>query len=225
MKLDLTATDIAGLRRVLTDDELARADRFRAERHRDRFIACRAQVRQVLAGCLNERPECIEFVYGPQGKPALGPAQCDSGIHFNISNSHDLALCAVALHRDVGVDVERLREGRDHEGLAERFFSPQEVETLRRTPDGRRTAAFFNCWTRKEAVLKAVGIGIAFPLDRLVVTLAPEEPARVLAFDGHAGADWRLAELEPGPGYVGALATQGDLSLVQQWTHEPHITT
>jgi 4'-phosphopantetheinyl transferase len=212
MRLDLSLAQIAALRCVLTDDERARADRFHADRHRHRFIACRAQVRQLLAGYLNERPERIDFRLGPQGKPALGGLRSNSGIDFNVSNSHDMALCAVAWHCELGVDIEHLREGRDQEGLAARFFAPQEVAALNALPANLRIEAFLRCWTRKEAVLKAVGIGLSFPLDRLVVTLAPSEPARVLAFDGtpSAAANWWLEHLEPAPGYVGALAARGD---------------
>src|SRR6185312_15132982 len=134
---------------------------------------------------LKERPERIDFSYGPQGKPALGARWDHSGIDFNVSNSHEMALCAVALKCELGVDIEHVREGRDHAGLAERFFAPHEVATLGGLPADQRTLAFFKCWTRKEAVLKAVGTGIAFPLDRLVVTLAPHDAARVVSFDGH----------------------------------------
>jgi 4'-phosphopantetheinyl transferase len=226
LRLDLAPAQIASLRRVLNDAERFRADRFHAERHRHRFIACRAQVRKLLAGYLNESPERINFVHGPHGKPALSDSYRVSGIHFNVSNSHDMALCAVALQCELGVDVEYLREGRDHEGLAARFFAPPEIEALGRLPADRRTAAFFNCWTRKEAVLKAVGIGIAFPLDRLVVTLVPNDRARVLAFDGTpaAAANWWLEHLEPAPGYVGAVAAEGDDRLLFRWTYDPSVT-
>jgi 4'-phosphopantetheinyl transferase len=222
LRLDLAPAAIARLRSVLTDDERVRADRFHADRHRHRFIACRAQVRKLLAGYLKERPERIDFRHGPQGKPALGASSSESGIQFNVSNSHEMALCAVALQCELGVDIEHLREGRDHEGLAARFFAPQEVEALSDLPADRRTAAFFNCWTRKEAVLKAVGIGLSFPLDRLVVTLAPSDAARVLAFDGTpaAAGNWWLEHLEPAPGYVGAVAARGDRRLVSRWTYE-----
>jgi 4'-phosphopantetheinyl transferase len=226
LRLDLAVAEIANLRCVLTDDEQARADRFHADRHRHRFIACRAQVRMLLAGYLMEVPEKINFRYGPQGKPALSEAFGDWGIYFNVSNSCDFALCAIALRCELGVDIEHLREGRDHEGLAARFFAPQEVAKLRDLPDDRRTEAFFNCWTRKEAVLKAVGVGLAFPLDRLVVTLAPGDPARVLEFDGDAAAaaDWWLSNLDPAPGYVGALAVRGDDRQLFRWTYEPSMT-
>jgi 4'-phosphopantetheinyl transferase len=228
LPLDLTAAQIASLRRVLTSDEQSRADRFRADRHRDRFIACRAQVRQLLGGYLDERPERFEFCHGPQGKPALAAPWNRSGIQFNVSNSQDLALCAVDLDHEVGVDIEHLREGRDHDGLAERFFALREVEALRCLPPDQQTLAFFNCWTRKEAVLKAVGTGIAFPLDRLEVTLAPGQPAQVLAFDSAhgaepAGSNWWLAHLEPAPGYIGALAARGEPEPISRWTFEPSL--
>ncbi len=222
LTLDLPPAQIDNLRRVLTNDERVRADRFHADRHRHRFIACRAQVRQLLAGYLNERPERIDFRLGPQGKPALAVPWNDSEIDFNVSNSHEMALCAVALKCELGVDIEHLRKGRDHEGLAARFFAPQEVESLNALPADRRAEGFLRCWTRKEAVLKAVGIGLSFPLDRLVVTLAPRDPARVLAFDGTpaAAANWWLEHLEPAPGYVGALAARGDRIEICRWTFE-----
>jgi len=225
LRLDLPVADVASLRRVLTDEERERADRFHADRHRQRFIACRAQVRQLLGGYLQEHAERIGFCYGPQGKPALAAPWNNSGIRFNVSNSQDLALCAVVLDRELGVDIEHIREGRDLEGLAERFFAPREVETLRSLPADRRTEAFFDCWTRKEAVLKAVGIGISFPLDRLVVTLTPGEPPRVIELEGPATAenDWWLAHLDPAPQYVGALAARGHPGVVSRWTFEPSV--
>jgi 4'-phosphopantetheinyl transferase len=144
-------------------------------------------------------------------------------VHFNVSNSHELALCAVALDRELGVDVEYVERPRDFEGLAERFFAHQEVDMMRALPDQQRLQGFFNCWTRKEAILKADGMGLAFPLDRVVVSLTPDEPARLVAFgdDPAASSAWWLERLAPGTGYVGAIASPGGALEVHRWRSAP----
>jgi 4'-phosphopantetheinyl transferase len=207
------------LRVLLSTDECQRAARFHFERHRRRFIACRGQVRRILGNYLDTSAAQVRFQYGRMGKPALDAPWNGSPIRFNVSNSHEAALCAVALDRELGVDIEHIRAPSDFDGLAARFFARSEVALLRSLPAERRLEAFFNCWTRKEAVLKAVGTGLAFPLDKVVVTLTPDEPARLLAYDDdpEAAADWWLARLEPGPGYMGALASCGGPLKVETW--------
>ena len=226
LPLELSPAQIEDFATALSDDEHRRAARFRFEKHSRRFIACRGQVRRILAGYLNDRPERLRFRYGAKGKPALEPPWRDSAIEFNISNSHEVALCAVALERELGVDVEYVHRPRDFDGLAARFFAGREVARLRSLPDERRVEAFFNCWTRKEAVLKALGTGLTFPLDRVVVTLAPDEPARVEAFDEDAvaGGNWWLDTFQPASGYVGALAAHGKPLAVYHWLALPPLT-
>lgn len=214
LRLDLPPGDVRALRELLSADECERADRFVFDAHRNRFIACRGQVRRILAAYLGTAPAELRFQYGARGKPSLAlPA--DNLVTFNISHSHDLALCAVARGGELGVDIEFIRPPSDFDGLAAHFFAPREVAALKSLPEDVRLESFFRCWTRKEAVLKAVGTGLALPLDRIVVTLAPDEPARILACneDPTGPADWRLYALEPGPGYVGALAARSALDV------------
>ena len=219
LALDLPQAAVDGLRAFLSADEQARAARYLFDKHRRRFIACRGQVRRILAGYLSANPAEICFFYGPKGKPALARPWSDSAIQFNVSDSHELALCAVVMNRDLGVDLEYVRQPSDFDGLAERFFAAREVDVLRSLPNDRRLEAFFNCWTRKEAVLKAVGIGLGMPLNRVEVTLAPLDPARVLVYadEPAASVPWWLQSLEPAGGYVGAVACRGSPLEVVTW--------
>lgn len=216
LALDLSEPAIADLRTILPPDEEARAARYLFDKHRRRFIACRGQVRRILAGYLGAAPSAIGFRHGPKGKPSLAAPWMDSQIQFNVSNSHELALCAVALDRELGVDLEYIHRPTEIEGLAERFFAPREVDMLRSLPEKQRIEAFFNCWTRKEAVLKAVGIGLGMPLNQVEVTLSPQDPARVLVFADDAATalrsvilPWWLHNLDPASDYCGALASRG----------------
>ena len=200
---------VAALRRLLTADETARADRFHFDHHRRRFTVGRGALRELLAAYLDAAPDDLHFVYGEKGKPFLdGPAAAGDDLRFNLSNSHELALVAVGVGRELGVDVEHLRPMPDGEQIAERFFSRTERLELAGLPASRRDEGFFNCWTRKEAYLKAMGDGLTVALDRFDVTLAPSQPPRLLALDGsaQAAARWSLLDLHPAPGYVGALA-------------------
>src|SRR5262245_41027985 len=197
LALDLPADQVAQLHASLSSDEVERAGRYHFELHRHRFIACRGQVRRILAGYLDARPADLRFRYGSRGKPALESLWSDSAIRFNVSNSADLALLALAIDRELGVDVEHVREPRDFDSLAAQFFAASEVTQLRSLPHEQRLEGFFRCWTRKEAVLKAVGTGLAFPLDKVVVTIPRDEPARVVAYDDDpsASSQWWLANL------------------------------
>lgn len=223
LPLDLAESRIAELAGLLSPDERARAARYHFDRHRRRFIACRAQVRTILADYLHASAAELRFESGPRGKPALAPPWSGSGIRFNVSNSHEIALCAVALDRELGVDVEYVRTPNDYEGLAAQFFAQAEVDALRSLPESVRLQAFFNCWTRKEAVLKAVGTGLAFPLDRVTVTLIPGEPARLVAWDDTPArpGEWWLTGVDPAAGYVAALAAPGMPLAVQRWLSVP----
>lgn len=208
LRLDLPDPTIANLKCLLSPDELTRAARYRFAQLGHRFIACRGQVRQILAAYLNEQPALLQFQLGPRGKPALDPGHNNADFHFNVSNSKELALCAVALGQEIGVDVEFIHEGPDIENLADRFFAKLEADELGALPDQARLNAFYRCWTRKEAVLKAVGTGLSFPLSQIVVSIDAPGPLRVVSFaqDPMAAGNWWLAHLEPASGYVGAVA-------------------
>ncbi|HEX7176360.1 MAG TPA: 4'-phosphopantetheinyl transferase superfamily protein [Pyrinomonadaceae bacterium] len=208
--------DAEQFRQTLSADEAERAARFHFARDRDRFTAARALLRAVLALYLRTEPARLRFTYGPHGKPALaGDAaggDAAAALRFNLAHSHELALVAVARAREVGVDVEHVRPDFATAEVAERFFSRREAEALRALPEGReRVEAFYRCWTRKEAYIKAKGEGLSFPLSSFTVSLAPGEPAALLGCDTDAGETerWTLVDLEPGADYFAAAAVEG----------------
>ena len=194
-------------------DEKDRADRFHFDRDRHRFIAARGILRAILGGYLNMEPGELRFCYSDHGKPSLVREIAGDQLRFNVSHSHELALFAMAEGRDLGVDLEWIRPDVADEKIAERFFSAEEVDVLRRLPLEIQSDAFFNCWTRKEAYIKAIGEGLSMPLSRFVVSLAPGEPPALLSANGSPNDDevsrWSFRELFPGTGYKGAVVAEG----------------
>jgi 4'-phosphopantetheinyl transferase len=217
--LDLDATRIQDLQDLLSPDERERADQFRFPIHRQRFIAARGLLRTVLARYLATQPKTLRFRYGPFGKPALADAASAGGLCFNVAHSEGLALFAVARNREVGVDLESLGRKLADDQIAERFFSPNEVAALRALPAELQREGFFNCWTRKEAYIKARGKGLSLPLNQFTVSLSPGEPARLLATPGEPAeaSKWTLRELSPGEGFAAALAVKGDGWQLRCW--------
>lgn len=227
-RLDPPAERVASLGRLLDPDERARAGRFRFDVHRRRFTVGRGFQRAVLGAYLGCDPSEIAYVYGPKGKPALaeGCAAATGGgaelLQFNLSNSAELAILGLVRGPEIGVDVEHLRPLSDLEQLASRFFSSGESGTLLGLPHTQRTDGFFNCWTRKEAYLKAVGSGLSAPLDAFDVTLVPGEPARMLALEGdpERAAAWTFLHLQPAEGYLGAVAVEAGEQELSAWSWE-----
>ena len=209
--LDEPADRVLELQQVLAADELVRADRFYFPKDRDRYIVGRGLLRAILGHYFALDPGELQFQYSEFGKPALIPSNKHEALNFNLSHSHDLALFAFAAGREIGVDLERIRLDMEYEQIAENFFSEQERTALRALPAAQKGEAFFNCWTRKEAYIKARGDGLTFPLDRFDVSLAPDRPARLLEVRGAEmeAVRWKLAALSPGPGFVGAVAVEG----------------
>src|ERR1044072_2828149 len=155
-------------RSTLEADELQRASRFHFEKHRSGFVVARGFLRDVLSRYLKTKPEMLRFSYGDYGKPAL-----DGTLTFNMSHSHEIALLAIAEDKQIGVDVEHIRADFATEDIARRFFSRSEVESFNRLPTEEQVTAFFRCWTRTEAFIKATGRGLSQPLDAFDVTLSP----------------------------------------------------
>jgi 4'-phosphopantetheinyl transferase len=208
MPLEQPPDRVAALARLLSPDETDRAARFHFERDRRRFIVSHAGLRQILRRYLACAPDRLRFDLGAQGKPYLAGQLADSGVQFNLSHSHELAVLAVTRRRAVGIDVEYVHPPSDMLALAARFFSAAEHAALLSLPDDQRLTGFFNCWTRKEAYLKAIGTGMSGGLSHFQVTLRPDEAPRFLIIDGslaHA-ARWSLITLEPAPGYIAATA-------------------
>jgi 4'-phosphopantetheinyl transferase len=209
--LDLTASCVQRLQQVLSADEVGRAACFYFPRDRQHFIVARGVLRVILGRYLGVEPRQLCFCSSYYRKPALLPTCGGERLRFNVSHSHQLALYAVTYGREVGIDIEYIRTNFVCEEIAERFFSPRENVALGALPAHLKRQAFFNCWTRKEAYIKAHGEGLSLPLDQFDVSLTPGEPAALLATrgDAHEASHWSLRELTPGPGYVGALAVEG----------------
>lgn len=196
---------------LLAPDERARAERFHFERDRRRFSVARGVLRHLLGRYLAADPRRVAFRYESHGKPALADGTAGGGLRFNVSHSGEVALYAFARGRELGVDVEEVRPMEDGLDIAERFFSQAEVAAFRALPADVRDEAFFNCWTRKEAYIKAVGEGLSFPLHVFDVSLAPGEPARLIASrDPRQAERWSLRALpDPAPGYRAAIVVEG----------------
>lgn len=192
--------------RLLSPEERARAERFVFERDRHRFVAARARMREVLGEIVGEPARTVHFEYGAQGKPSLAGV---ASLHFNLSHSADRALLAICAELPVGVDLEAL--GSADLALAQRFFSDDECAQLMALPKHQRSRGFFECWTRKEAFIKALGTGLSTPLNAFTVSLGSDTPPRLLwidpVIDGTVDA-WALASLEPGENYLGAIAVR-----------------
>ena len=203
---------VEALRRLLTAAEIDRAERFRFDRHRRRFIVRRGTLRLLAGWYLDRDPAHLRFAEGEKGKPFIHqPGAAAEHLCFNLSDSKDLAIYAFTRGAELGVDVEILRPMPDADGIAKHFFSTEEQESLLQVPSAEKSQAFFNCWTRKEAYIKAIGEGLSEPLDRFSVTLLPEEPARLvhLGGDRRRAAGWELHHMVPESGAVGALALEG----------------
>jgi 4'-phosphopantetheinyl transferase len=209
--LDQTPSQIQSFFHNLAADERARAGRFHFDRDRVCFIVARGVLRAILGGYMNRAPESLSFCYASHGKPALAEEFAGDTIRFNLSHSHGNALYAIARGREVGIDLERIRDTLAVGEIAQRFFSRREVAMLRMLPTELQHEAFFRCWTRKEAYIKARGEGLSLPLDKFDVSLAPGEPAAILGTqrDPSEVFRWSLQDLTPAPGYAAALAAEG----------------
>jgi 4'-phosphopantetheinyl transferase len=196
------------LRSTLSTGEQERAGRFRFERDRNAFTVARGLLRLVLGKLTDTSPQAIEFRYGSHGKPFVSRAP---QVRFNVSHSDDIVLYAFGLECEIGADVERIRPVEHMEDIAARFFSPAEGHDLLTVPSAARPTAFFNCWTRKEAFIKALGLGLSYPLDRFQVTLCPGQAARFVGIDGRSGSEtnWSIYDVAPSDGHAAAVALDG----------------
>ncbi|MDQ4023982.1 MAG: 4'-phosphopantetheinyl transferase superfamily protein [Actinomycetota bacterium] len=199
------------LRALLAPDEEERAARFRFDRDRDAFVATRAALRCLAGSYLGLAPRKVAFAYAPKGKPWT------DGISFNVSHAGDVALAAFTRSCRVGVDVEEMRPGVDLGALARRFFSPAENRALGVLENDAFVTAFYRCWTRKEAFVKALGEGLSFDLDRVDVSVGAD--ARLLSVDAAQAGGWWIADVSPRDGYAGAVvADLRDAELtVREW--------
>lgn len=209
--LDASDALFSSAKSLLDEGERARADRFVFERDRIRYVIAHAQLRRVLARELGLHPRELRFEAGDHGKPRIATAQNSVGLHFNLSHSRDLALIGWTRGHAIGVDVEVLRPALAEQDIAERYFSARECADWLAVEAASRTRAFFNCWTRKEAFIKAVGQGLSYPLDSFDVALAPGEPPSIrdVRQAGERDAVWGIAAFEPRGDAVAAVVIQG----------------
>lgn len=209
------------VRAVLSDDELARASRFVDDVHRHRYVAGRLALRELLGRYLNLPPADVCFRYSDHGKPEVPGAT----LRFNVAHSDDVAAIGLTEQDRLGVDVERIRAVQDIDGVARSVFSQRELDVFQTLRESSKTQGFFNCWTRKEAFVKAVGEGLSHPLDVFDVTLGPRDDARLLGLHGSTArtAKWSLFDFSPLEGWVGAVAVERPEAELEHagWFGEP----
>lgn len=208
-----------GLAVLLSEDEQQRADRFHRSADGRRFVVARGLLRLLLGRYLGLEPASVSLTYGGQGKPELSPRHVPSDLRFNVAHSGDVALYALARGRRVGVDLERVRPVRDLEEVARIAFSARERRELRGHPAAERTEAFLRGWSRKEAVVKALGEGLRRPLDRIEVGLGTSGEPLLRALDGDrcTALQWSLRDVTMETGYVAAVAVErGEASCLKR---------
>ena len=214
----VTETRLGQLARLLSRDENQRAFRFRFERDRKRFIVCRGILREILGTYLGRSPETIDFNYGPQGKPYLkdSDGQTAGSLFFNVSHSCGCAIYALSLG-EVGVDLEFVRPIPEMQALVDQYFSVAERSAFGSVPPDLKLKAFYSCWTRKEAYVKASGGGLLIPLDQFDVSVDPESPARLIRVQGTLGDElhWSLHSLD--------LSTEAVAAVACPRGNEPHV--
>ena len=192
---------------LLSAAERLRAERFRRDADRLSFTAAHGTLRLLLAAMLGAEPRALAFAANAYGKPRLVP---DRAIEFNMSHSGGIVLIAFARRIPIGVDVEARRPLAERADIVQRFFHPGEAADFASLPPADADAAFFRCWSRKEALVKALGLGLSLDLHRYRVACLPGARAEVLALEGEDAPqqEWSLIDLDPGPGHVGALAAR-----------------
>ena len=210
--LDLDEADHHQCESILSDDERDRANRFRFEKDRRHFVAARGILRHLLAEHVGLCPGDVTFAYGEKGKPALSGSV---GPVFNVSHSHGVGAWVFSSAGIVGVDVEWVERRVDMDRVGKRFFSTNEWASLERLPTAQRKACFFNCWTRKEAFVKALGEGLTFSLKAFDVSVG--EVATLSRLEGDLNpSNWSLESFEPVEGYVGCVAYEGQAEVVYE---------
>lgn len=199
--LDAPEGRLHAARELLAGDEVERAERFVRQMHRDRYVEGRARMREILGLETGQHPRDIVFRYGANGKPSI-----DGGPDFNLSHSDGLAVLVISRDGALGVDVEKRRPIEDC--VARHHFAPAECANLSQLSPEDWLEGFYRCWTRKEAVIKACGLGLSMRLESFVVTLIPGQSARLVWIEGDDASAWRLMHFEPAPGWSGAIAAR-----------------
>ncbi|MEO0373381.1 MAG: 4'-phosphopantetheinyl transferase superfamily protein [Cyanobacteria bacterium P01_A01_bin.17] len=211
LSLKASASKRAALWSTLSLDEQERAQRFIHVRDQQEFVVVRGQLRALLAQHLGIEAATVQFSYGDKGKPKLAT---DSGqaldLKFNLSHSHGIALIAMTVGQEIGVDLEQISARIDYEGITQRFLTRGEQQALFNRPETERCAVFFQLWTRKEACIKALGGSIAQGLEQFDVSMGLDQRTNTVPLveeGNNLSKVLILHDLKPVTGYVGALAT------------------
>lgn len=202
---------------IISEEEAARAARFYFEKDRHQFIVGRAVLRELLGRYLSLDPASIDFKFSDFGKPAFpNPA----GIQFNISHSGGMALMGFTQTAEIGVDLEKIKPDLEIEQIASRFFAIKEKAALLQQPVHRQAASFYQCWTSKEAFIKAHGQGLSLPLDQFEVEVHPDKPAALKAvhWDPKLVENWDLYGFIPKEHFVGAVVCDRKIENVRFFT-------
>ena len=215
--LDCTEETLCRLESFLSPDEKTRANRFHFPRDRNRHVVVRGLLRELLGAYLQQAPGSLEFSYAQYGKPFLAGENEASAFGFNLSHSGDVVGYAFAKQRNLGIDVEQMRADAAGDEIARRYFSAREMSDLRSLPPGDTVEGFFNCWTRKEAYLKATGMGLHLALNGFAVSLAPGQPAK---FVSGVESKWQIAAYSPAEGYAAAVVYDGAPCAIRYFSAE-----
>jgi 4'-phosphopantetheinyl transferase len=208
--LALEPVSVRACASLLSGAERERAGRFAFGRDARRYIVGRARLRELLGARLDVPPGSVALATGAQGKPALADRADGGDLRFNLAHSDEVAVYAFSFGREVGIDVEAVRTLRDTDALAAHWFSRSENEAYQALDPRQKLVGFFNCWTRKEAFVKALGEGLSRPLDSFDVSLAPGAPAALLRVEARPGDDrrWQMESFVPAPGFVAAVVAE-----------------
>jgi 4'-phosphopantetheinyl transferase len=219
--LDCPQSDTKYFDNILAEDEINRANRFHFKKDRERFVAGRGLLRMILSPYVGLPPGEIIFTYGSRGKPGLARQEGRRSIEFNLAHSGGTAIYAITRDRAVGVDIEAFQPDFPTEDLARKFFSLAELAALRSLPKDMQSGAFFKCWTRKEAFIKALGDGLSCPLSDFDVSLTPGEPARLLhvKWASEEASRWCMENIDCIAGCAAAIVFSGPQCRmhVSQW--------
>lgn len=217
--LDLPGKSVQQLKGSLSNDEIMRAERFRHERDRNHFISARGILRLILAGYLSVEPGTIRFGYDKEDKPGLQNGSGRADIQFNLSHSEGLALYVFTRNHETGIDIERIRNFPEMEQIVEQFFSTKERALFATLPSSEKKEKFFNWWTRKEALMKAMGKGLTYPLnsfDLLPADGKSIESIKTWRYDNEQ-TSWSIWDIRAAEDFAGAVVVKEGNWNVQYW--------
>ena len=210
---------VSRFQNMLSFDEKARAERYHSQDDANRFIIRRGMLRTLLGYYLDVEPGQIQFCYGKNGKPGIVDQPSRAEIYFNLAHTDNLALYGFTRDNEIGVDIEYIKDIPEMERIVEIYFTAGEREIFHTLPESKKNEVFFNCWTRKEAIVKMIGDGVSWPLDEVDVLTVPAEPNSLQEIEGDmkVASRWSVQGLKPAAGCSAAIAVDGPIWRVSCW--------